>query len=89
MSLIEFILLLIIAAVVGAIGSRLGRRPAGGFFLLVIIGLIGALIGRWLAAQLGLPEFFTVSLGGFSFPILWAIVGAALLVLLLKLIAGR
>lgn len=87
MSLIEFILLLIIAAVVGAIGSRIGGSWRGGFFLLVIIGLIGALIGRWLAAQLGLPEFFAVTLGGFSIPILWAIIGAALLVLLLRLIA--
>jgi uncharacterized membrane protein YeaQ/YmgE (transglycosylase-associated protein family) len=50
---------------------------------------VGAFLGLWLADLLDLPPFFTVSVQGQDFPVLWSIVGAALFVALLSLISGR
>jgi uncharacterized membrane protein YeaQ/YmgE (transglycosylase-associated protein family) len=53
------------------------------------LGFIGALLGPWVARQLGLSEPFLLQLGSQSFPIVWSIIGAALFVALLHLISGR
>jgi uncharacterized membrane protein YeaQ/YmgE (transglycosylase-associated protein family) len=88
MSLIEFIVLLIVAAIAGAIGQALGGYRRDGFLLAVILGFLGAYLGTWLAGELGLPTILTVDIGGVSFPIVWAIIGAAIFVALVSLI-GR
>ncbi len=38
---------------------------------------------------LGLPTFMVVNVGGTKSPIIWSVIGAALLVLLLRVIVGR
>jgi len=88
MSLVELVILLIIAAVVGFIAQALAGYWRGGLLLAVLLGFVGALVGTWLARRLGLPELLTISVGGVSFPIVWAIIGAALLVGLVGLV-GR
>jgi uncharacterized membrane protein YeaQ/YmgE (transglycosylase-associated protein family) len=82
----ELIILLIIAAIIGALGQALAGYTAGGCLISIVLGFIGALLGRWLAAQLGLPELFVISVGGVNLPLLWSIIGAALFVALLGLI---
>jgi hypothetical protein len=43
-----------------------------------------------LGRHLGLPELFVIRIGGTPFPIIWSIIGAALFVAVLGLIArGR
>lgn len=88
MTLIELILLLLIAVVVGLIAQSLAGYWRGGLLLAIVLGFVGALVGTWLARSLGLPELLTVSIGGVTFPIVWAIIGAALLVGLVGLV-GR
>ncbi len=88
MSLVELVILLIIAAVVGLIAQSLVGYWRGGLVLAVVLGFVGAVVGTWLARRLGLPEVLTVSVGGVAFPIVWAIIGAVLLVGLVSL-AGR
>ena len=78
MTLIGFLVLLLIAAVAGAIGQSIAGYSLGGCVVSSAVGLIGALLGGWLANTLGLPEFFVVAVGGFPFPILWSIIGATL-----------
>jgi len=90
MTLLGFLLLLLIAGIVGAIGQALSGYSIGGFLVSIIVGFVGAYIGVWLAGQLGLPEIFSITIQGQSFPIVWGIVGAAILSLIIGLFArGR
>lgn len=86
MTLIEFLILLAIAAVCGAIGQSLAGYDLGGCLVSIIVGFIGAYIGLWLAGKFGLPEFFAISVGGKTFPIVWAIIGSAIFTLIVALI---
>jgi uncharacterized membrane protein YeaQ/YmgE (transglycosylase-associated protein family) len=78
MSLLGFLVLLIVAAVVGSLGQALSGYSHGGCLVSVLVGFVGAFIGMWLAGQLGLPELFVVSIDGEPFPIVWAIIGSAI-----------
>ncbi len=86
MTLLGFALLLVIAAVAGAIGQALAGYSVGGCITSIILGFVGAYIGIWLAQQLDLPTFFIVQVEGHNFPLVWAIIGSALLTAALGLI---
>ena len=47
----------------------------------IVLGLIGAVLGTWLARKAGMGEILAVSVGGQTFPIVWSIIGAALFAL--------
>ena len=83
------IVLIVIAAVCGAVGKALAGGGRGGLITSTALGFIGALFGPWIAGKLGLTEPFVLQLSGRSFPILWSIIGAAVFVALLHLISGR
>ena len=85
MTLIDFLLLAVVAALCGLLGQALAGYSLGGCFVSAIVGFVGAFIGAWLARTIGLPEVLTVSVGGEAFPVLWSVVGSALLVLILGL----
>ena len=89
MTLVGFLLLLLIAGIVGAVGQSLSGYSFGGCLVSIIVGFIGAYVGIWLAGQLGLPEIIAVSIEGETFPIVWGIVGSALLSLILGLFTSR
>jgi uncharacterized membrane protein YeaQ/YmgE (transglycosylase-associated protein family) len=89
MTLVSFLLLLLVAAICGAIGQALAGYSMGGCLISIVVGFIGALIGMWLAGQFGLPEFFIVNVGGEAFPIVWSIIGSALLSLVVGLVSRR
>ncbi|MFT3892054.1 MAG: hypothetical protein QM730_10500 [Anaerolineales bacterium] len=89
MTLVGFLLLLLIAGIVGAVGQSLSGYSFGGCLVSVIVGFVGAYIGIWLAGQLGLPEVFSIKIDGESFPIVWGIVGSAILSLILGLFTSR
>jgi len=84
----NLVLLLLIAGVCGALGQAITGVSRGGCLVSIALGFIGALVGLWLARLLGLPELFTVSVGGKSFPILWSIIGSALFVAVISFIAS-
>jgi uncharacterized membrane protein YeaQ/YmgE (transglycosylase-associated protein family) len=83
------IVLIVIAAICGAVGKALGGGARGGLIVSVALGFIGALLGPWVAGQLHLSEPFVLRVSGQSFPIVWSIIGAALFVALLHLLSGR
>lgn len=85
MNLLELLILLIIAAIIGAIAERIAGYKSGGILVTIAIGFIGAVFGTWLAQRLGLPELFTLNVGQINFPIIWSIIGAILFVALVSL----
>ena len=88
MTLLEVVLLLVVAGVCGAIGQAIAGYSAGGCLASVAVGFIGALLGVWIARKMRLPEIFVIKLGDVSFPIVWSIAGSALFVALIAMIAG-
>jgi uncharacterized membrane protein YeaQ/YmgE (transglycosylase-associated protein family) len=89
MTILDLVVLLLIAGVCGALGQAISGFSRGGCLVSIAIGFIGALLGMWLARQLGLPELFAVQIGTTSFPIVWSIIGAALFVALISLLTRR
>ena len=81
MTLGGFILLLVVAAIIGAIAEAVvGTKVGPGWIGTIVVGLIGAWIGTAL---------FRIGpvIGGIY--LISAIIGSIILVLLLKLITGR
>jgi uncharacterized membrane protein YeaQ/YmgE (transglycosylase-associated protein family) len=89
MTLLDFVILLIIAAVCGAVGQALAGYSVGGCITSILVGFVGAVIGSWIAGALGLPEVFAINVGGRSFPVVWSVIGSALFVALLALLTRR
>ena len=90
MTVVDFVILLVIAAVCGAAGQALAGYSVGGCITSTLVGFIGAVIGSWIAGSLGLPEVFAINVGGRSFPIVWSVIGSALFVAILALLTrGR
>ena len=89
MTLIEFLILLLIAGIAGGIGRALTGFSGGGCLVSIGVGFVGALLGSWLARLMGLPAMFAVEVGGTTFPIVWAILGSALFVAVLGLLTPR
>ncbi len=88
-SIPALLILIVIAAVCGAVGQALAGSVRGGLIVSTALGFIGALLGPWVAGMLKLPEPFMVTIGGHPFPILWSIIGAALFVAVIHLISRR
>lgn len=86
MTLLDLLLLLLIAGICGSLGQAIAGYSRGGCLVSIALGFIGALIGMWLARLLGLPELIPVVIGGTSFPIIWSIIGATLFVAVITLI---
>lgn len=90
MTLLEVLLLLLVAGVIGAIGQSIAGYSHGGCLTSIGVGFIGALAGTWLARKLSLPDFFVLQVGGVSLPVVWSLVGSALFVAIISLLArGR
>jgi uncharacterized membrane protein YeaQ/YmgE (transglycosylase-associated protein family) len=89
MTLLGFLVLLLVAAVAGALGQAIVGYSAGGCLVSIALGFVGALIGGWLRTELGLPEPFPLEIQGQSFSLRWSIIGAALFVAVISLISGR
>ena len=85
MTLMHLLVLLLVGAIAGLIGERLvSRGMPGGLIGAIVAGLVGA----WLMVDfLHVVIAPDLSLGGI--PILSAILGAAIVVLVLSVVAGR
>jgi uncharacterized membrane protein YeaQ/YmgE (transglycosylase-associated protein family) len=89
LSLENLIILLIVGGLAGAIGQRLAGYSRSGCLTSIALGFIGALVGTWAVKEFGLPEIYVLKIGHTSFPIVWAIIGAAALVAVFGLLSKR
>ena len=64
MSLPALLLLVVIAAVCGAVGKAIAGSARGGLVVSTALGFIGALLGPWVARALKLSEPFMVTSAG-------------------------
>jgi uncharacterized membrane protein YeaQ/YmgE (transglycosylase-associated protein family) len=85
MGIIAFIILGLLAGIIAK--ALLPGDDPGGFIITAVIGIVGALLGGFLAGALfdadPLDEFFDISTW------LTAIVGAIVLLLIYRLVTGR
>ncbi|HKS10661.1 MAG TPA: GlsB/YeaQ/YmgE family stress response membrane protein [Pyrinomonadaceae bacterium] len=86
MTLLDALILLLVAGICGALGQAIAGYSRGGCLVSIALGFIGALLGMWIARMMGLPELFPVRIGGTSYPIIWSIIGSALFVAVLTLV---
>ncbi|HLN97653.1 MAG TPA: GlsB/YeaQ/YmgE family stress response membrane protein [Pyrinomonadaceae bacterium] len=89
MTLLDLIVLLIIAGICGALGQAISGFSRGGCLVSIALGFVGAVLGMWLSRQMGLPELFSIQIGTTSFPIIWSIIGSALFVAVISLLTRR
>ena len=76
---------LLVGLVAGFLASRVMRGGGYGLIGDIVVGLIGAFIGGWLAGQLGIG----VGSSSLIVSIVIAFVGACILLALLHLVTGR
>jgi uncharacterized membrane protein YeaQ/YmgE (transglycosylase-associated protein family) len=86
MTITELLVLLLIAAICGGIGQSLAGYDLGGCLVSIVVGFIGAYIGMAISGRFGLPELFSVKIGGKAFPIIWSIIGSAVFTFIVALI---
>lgn len=80
-----FLILLLIAAIIGCVAQAIVGFSRGGLFVAIAIGFVGALIGIWIYNTTGAPELLTITVGGTRFPIVWSIIGGVVFVCFVSL----
>lgn len=89
MTFVEFILLLVVAGLCGSIAQSIVGYSHGGCLTSIVLGFVGALLGSWLSRALNLPDLLAIDFGDHRFPVIWSVIGAALFVAVVSLLAGR
>ncbi len=78
MSIVELILLLVVAGVLGVVSQRLTGIQPGGLIMTVILGFVGAWLGKQFSVWLNIYDPIRLRVGGTEFPLLCAIVGGVI-----------
>ncbi len=88
MSIFDFLIYLFIASICGGIGQSIGgfKIGSGGCLISAGVGFVGAILGKWIAMELDLPLLWTIEISGKPFPVIWSIIGAALLTAVLGMV---
>ena len=86
MTVLEFLVLLLVAGICGAVAQAIAGFSRGGLLVAIAVGFIGAVLGVWLQGATGLPEILTVQVGDRAFPIVWSIIGGVLFSIVVSLL---
>lgn len=86
MSIVGFLLLLVVGAICGAIAEVIVGWSPGGFLASAVVGFLGAMIGSYIAPQIGLPSLLAVHIEGHSIEVVWSVLGAIVLLAVLLLV---
>lgn len=84
------ILIIIVGGLIGWVASKvMGTDPEQGILLNIVVGIVGAVLGGFLANLLGITRTSIVS-GDFSIgALLISLLGAILLIWIVKAVRGR
>lgn len=100
MTLLELVIMLVVAGICGVVAEWIVGFSPGGFLASIVVGLIGAYLGSWLAGILGLPPLLNTAAlvpetagtniiaVDFDFDIVWSIIGAIALLFIISLVRG-
>lgn len=100
MTLIELLILLVIAGICGVIAEWIVGFSPGGFAVSIVVGMIGAFIGGYLANLIGLNPILTtadlipqttgeaVITRDLNFSIVYSILGSIVLLFIVSLVRG-
>ena len=80
---------LLIALICGAVAQALLGYSHIGLLSATALGLLGALVGTWLASLLRLPSMLTINIFGVQAELLWCTVGAILVIALTQTLRSR
>ena len=89
MTATDFILTLVIAGLCGWVASMLMGARRMNIFLLILLGFVGAWLGRWIATLVPGISLPSITIGGQSFPIVWTVIGSIVVVGLVSFIRQR
>jgi uncharacterized membrane protein YeaQ/YmgE (transglycosylase-associated protein family) len=89
LSLTQIIVWLVIALICGAMAQALLGYSHIGLLSATALGLLGALVGTWLASLLHLPSMLTINIFGVQAELLWCTVGAILVIALTQAFRSR
>lgn len=78
--MISFLMMLLVAAILGSIGAAIAGRRGNGCFINIATGFIGALLGRGLSNVFDVRDPLTITIRDTTFPLMWTIAGSALFV---------
>lgn len=85
----DVLILLMVAAIVGAIAQMIAGFSRGGFLVAIVVGFFGALLGMWMWRLTGAPELLVLQVGNYRFPIIWSVIGGVVFVVIISLISPR
>ena len=88
MSLVDLLIYLVIAGVCGGVAQSLVGFERGGCLGAIVTGLIGAVLGTWIAQKMGLGEVLSLQVGSKTYPVVWSVIGAALFVGVLAMLTS-
>ncbi|HLY40367.1 MAG TPA: GlsB/YeaQ/YmgE family stress response membrane protein [Terracidiphilus sp.] len=80
----HFLWWILVGLIAGWATGKIMKGGGYGFFVDIILGIIGAVVGGWLARHLGLA-----SSGGMIYTIIVAIIGAVIVVFIFRMITGK
>ncbi len=80
---------LAIALICGAVAQALLGYSHIGLISATALGLLGALLGTWLANTLRLPDLLTITIFGVQAELIWCTVGAILLIVIVQALRPR
>jgi uncharacterized membrane protein YeaQ/YmgE (transglycosylase-associated protein family) len=89
MTIWEFLILLLVAAICGGVAQAIAGSSRGGLFVSIAVGFIGALLGMWFQRNTGVPELLMIQVGDTAFPIVWSIIGGVAFVVVVGLFTRR
>lgn len=88
MTVVELVLLLAVAAGLGLVSQKITGVKAGGLIVSIILGFVGAYLGKEAAFHLRLPDVVHITVGPKSFPLIWAVLGAVVVTLFVGSLQG-